>query len=139
MKTNQALNEAQKHAMAIYCAALLRDFCAQTHGVESATFATFDGVTVASTIDGKNEGDKMSAMSSSISALAAALTREVRHAEPDRVLLESGDGRIVFIKIPAAGIVFAAVTDQHTVLGTLLWSCRNTTEKLAGYVARLAA
>ncbi|UUZ47114.1 hypothetical protein LP420_26880 [Massilia sp. B-10] len=107
--------------------------------MQSATVATFDGVTVASTVSGKTESDKISTMSSSIAALSAALTREVRHSEPDRVLLESEDGRIVFIKVPGtnAGIVFTAVTDHNTVLGTLLWSCRSATEKLAGYVARL--
>lgn len=139
MGNSNELSESQKQALMAYCRALLSDFCTRTEGVQSATFATFDGVTVASTISGKTEGDKISAMSSSMSALAAALTREVRHPEPERVLLESEQGRIVFIKIPAAnaGIVFTAVTDQHTVLGTLLWNCRSTTEKLASYIAKL--
>lgn len=139
IKANQSLSDAQSHDLIAYCTALLNDFCLKTQGVQSATFATFDGVTVASTIHGKTEGDKVSAMSSSISALAAALTREVKHPEPDRVLLESEHGRIVFIKIPAANanIVFTAVTDHNTVLGTLLWNCRSTTERLASYVAKL--
>jgi predicted regulator of Ras-like GTPase activity (Roadblock/LC7/MglB family) len=136
--TSRTLSEAQSLDLRAYCTTLLQDFCAKTSGVQSATFATFDGVTVASTINGKTEGDKIAAMSSSISALAAALTREVHHPEPDRVLLESEHGRIVFIKIPAAnaGIVFTAVTDHNTVLGTLLWNCRNTSERLANYAAK---
>ncbi len=134
--THQTLSEAQRQNLVAYCKTLLSDFCSRTDGVQSATFATFDGVTVASTIDGKTEGDKISAMSSSISALAAALTREVKHPEPDRVLLESEHGRIVFIKVPA-GIVFTAVTDHTTVLGTLLWNCRSTTEKLSSFVPTL--
>ncbi len=135
---NFTLSEAQSLDLRAYCVTLLQDFCAKTAGVQSATFATYDGVTVASTISGKTEGDKIAAMSSSISALAAALTREVRHPDPDRVLLESEQGRIVFIKIPAArvGIVFTAVTDPTTVLGTLLWNCRNTSDRLANYAAR---
>jgi predicted regulator of Ras-like GTPase activity (Roadblock/LC7/MglB family) len=140
-KANPALNEAQKHHLRAFCTELLNDFCTKTNGVQSATFATFDGVTVASTVNGKTEGDKISAMSSSISALAAALTREVKHPEPERVLLESEHGRIVFIKIPAAnvGIVFTAVTDHNTVLGTLLWNCRSTTDRLTSYASELLA
>jgi predicted regulator of Ras-like GTPase activity (Roadblock/LC7/MglB family) len=138
IKAEQMLSETQKQDLIAYCTKLLKEFCAKTDGVQSATFATFDGVTVASTIQGKTEGDKVAAMSSSISALAAALTREVKHPEPDRVLLESEHGRIVFIKVPAAnaGIVFTAVTDHNTVLGTLLWNCRSTTERLASYAAK---
>lgn len=133
------LSNMQKLDFIAYCTELLNEFCSNTSGVQSATVATPDGVTVASTIQGKAGGDKISAMSSSISALAAALTHEVKHAEPDRVLLESADGRIVFIKVPApnAGVVFTAVTDHNTVLGTLLWNCRSTTEKLGSYLSAL--
>lgn len=138
IKTNKMLSEVQKHALKTYCTELLKNFCATTTGVQSSTVATFDGVTVASTIDGKHESDKLSALSSSIAALATALAREVGHPEPDRVLLESEHGRIVFIKVPAAspGIVFTAVTDQHALLGTLLWNCRSATDKLATYASK---
>ncbi|MES2933088.1 MAG: roadblock/LC7 domain-containing protein [Pseudomonadota bacterium] len=137
-KTNQTLTEVQRKDLTAYCTVLLNDFCAKTAGVQSATIATFDGVTVASTIIGKTEGDKISAMSSSISALAAALTNEVKHPEPDRVLLESEHGRIIFIKVPAAsvGMVFTAVTNHNAVLGTLLWNCRSTSERLAAYASK---
>lgn len=138
IKTAPTLNAAQRTALTVYCTELLQDFCTTTAGVQSATIATYDGVTVASTLHGKHDGDKLSAMSSSIAALAAALTREVGHAEPDRVLLESAHGRIISLKVPAtsAGLVFTAVTDHNAVLGTLLWNCRLTTEKLASHAAR---
>lgn len=133
------LSNFQRLDFAAYCTEVLNEFCATTPGAQSATVATPDGVTLASTIHGKSGGDKISAMSSSISALAAALTREVSHAEPDRVLLESADGRIIFIKVPGsqAGIVFTAVTDHNTVLGALLWNCRSATEKLGSYLSAL--
>lgn len=138
IKTVPTLDAVQRAALTVYSTELLRDFCATTAGVQSATITTYDGVTVASTLQGKHEGDKLSAMASSISALAAALTREVGHSEPDRVLLESKNGRIVSLKVPTTrlGLVFTVVTDHNAVLGTLLWNCRATTEKLAGHVAR---
>lgn len=139
-KAIKILNAAQKQAMKTYCAGLLGDFCETTAGVQSSTVATVDGVTVASTLIGKFESDKLSALSSSMSALAAALAREVGHPEPDRVLLESEHGRIIFIKVPiaTAGIVFTAVTDHSALLGTLLWSCRSTAEKLALFTSKLS-
>lgn len=140
-KAIRPFNESQKQAMKAYCTGLLKDFCAATAGVQSSTVATVDGVTVASTIPGKLESDKLSALSSSMSALAAALAREVGHPEPDRVLLESEQGRIIFIKVPVAGagVVFTAVTDHNASLGTLLWSCRSTAEKLAIYTSTLSS
>lgn len=139
IKENKSLDAAKRQALTTYCTGLLKDFCIANTGVQSSTVATYDGVTVASTLHGKHASDKLSAMSSAISALAAAMTREVGHPEPDRVLLESEHGRIIFIKVPAAGtgIVFTAVTDHNALLGTLLWNCRSTTEKLALYTNRL--
>jgi uncharacterized protein len=132
-KKLQALNESQRLTLSNGCTEILNEFCRTTSGVQSATVATSDGLTVASTMGVKREGDKLSAISSSISALAAALTREVGHSEPDRVLLESDHGRVISIKVPTlhSGLVFTAVTDQNAVLGLLLWNSRIATEKLA--------
>ena len=114
-------------------AELLAELRSGTAGVVSATVSTADGLAVASTLSDRHEVDKLSAMSSSIAALATALTREASRGEPERVILESARGHIVSMKVPATdvGLVLTVVSDDSAVLGKLLWSCRNTSERIA--------
>ena len=115
------------------CAELLAELRTGTTGVVSATVSTEDGLAVASTLADRHEVDKLSAMSSSIAALASALTREAARGEPERVILQSARGHIVSMKVPAAGtgLVLTVVSDDSAVLGKLLWSCRTTSERIA--------
>jgi predicted regulator of Ras-like GTPase activity (Roadblock/LC7/MglB family) len=119
------------------CAELLAELQRDTMGVLSATVATADGLAVASTLAGRSEVDKLSAMSGSIAALASALTRETGHGEPERVILESTRGHIVSMKVPSAdaSLVLTVVTDNNAVLGKLLWQCRATSERIAAFAA----
>ena len=60
-------------------AEILAELQRETPGVLSATLASADGLTVASTLSNNHEADKLSAMSGSLSALAGAMTREAGH------------------------------------------------------------
>lgn len=119
------------------CAELLAELRASTVGMRSATVATTDGLAVASTLGSGPEVDKLAAMSGSIAALASAMTRETGHGEPERVILESSHGHIVSMKVPdtSIGLVLTVVATHEAVLGTLLWHCRATTEKIAASAA----
>lgn len=123
------------------CAELIAELRSSTTGVLSATVATADGLAVASTLGSGPEVDKLAAMSGSIAALASALTRETGHGEPERVTLESSRGQIVSMKVPGTdvGLVLTVVTDNEAVLGTVLWHCRATTEKIAASAASSSA
>lgn len=120
-----------------HCAERLDDLRRSAPGVLSATVATTDGLAVASTLSNKGEVDKLAAMSGSIAALAAALTRETGHGEPGRVILESSRGHIVSLKVPGSDpdLVLTVVTDNSAVLGKLLWHCRATAEGIAARAA----
>lgn len=124
-------------AAVAHCADLLAALRRETPGVLSATVATADGLTVASTLTSKAEADKLSAMSGSIAALAAAMTRETAHGEPGRVVLESSRGHIVSLKVNGTPtpIVLTVVTTDAAVLGTLLWACRSAAERIAACLA----
>lgn len=103
-----------------------------TPGVLSATLASTDGLTIASTLTRSHEADRIAAMSGSISALAGALTRETGHDAPERVILESANGRILAMSVPAATgeMVLAVVASPAALLGKLLWSCAATAQAL---------
>lgn len=113
---------------------ILADLQRGAPGVVSATLASADGLTVASTLANSHDADKLSAMSGSLSALAGAMTREAGHAAPERLILESGSGHIVSMNVPVStspssgDLVLTVVTNQSSVLGKLLWSCRSTAD-----------
>lgn len=120
-----------------HCAEQLARLKHDTPGVLSATIATADGLSVASTLADRHEVDKLAAMAASISALARALTHETNHGDPERVVLESSMGHIVSLKLPApeAGLLLTVVTDHSAVLGKLLWECRATAQRIAAGAA----
>ncbi len=129
--------EPPRLTLVAHCAERLGAMQAGTAGLVSATVATVDGFAVASTLADRHEVDRLAAMSGSIAALAAAMTREARHGEPERVILESSDGHIVSMKVPAVtpGLVLTLVSDDSAVLGKLLWQCKTAAEDIAAYAA----
>ena len=113
-------------------AGLLGELQRSTPGILSATLASADGFTVASTLSDSQDADKLSAMSGSLSALAGAMTREAGHSAPERLILESGSGHIVSmnVPVPSGDLVLTVVTNETSLLGKLLWSCRNTADQV---------
>ncbi|EJE48553.1 hypothetical protein PMI14_07007 [Acidovorax sp. CF316] len=113
-------------------AGLLGELQRGTPGILSATLASADGFTVASTLSDSQDADKLSAMSGSLSALAGAMTREAGHSAPERLILESGSGHIVSmnLSVPSGDLVLTVVTNESSLLGKLLWSCRNTADQV---------
>lgn len=113
-------------------AEILQQLRADSHGILSATLASADGLTVASTLANAQDADKLSAMAGSISALAGALTREVGHIDAERLILETASGRVLTMSVPlpAGAMVLAVVTNQGSLLGKLLWHCKDAVDKL---------
>ena len=113
-------------------AEILAELQRETPGVLSATLASADGLTVASTLSNNHEADKLSAMSGSLSALAGAMTREAGHGVPERLILESSTGHIVTMGVSTASgdLVLTVITNQSSLLGKLLWSCRSTADQV---------
>lgn len=128
-------------ALVAHCAERLAALRAGTAGLVSATVATVDGLAVASTLGDRHEVDRLAAMTGSIAALAAAMTHEARHGEPERVILESTRGHIVSMKVPggAPGLVLTLISNDSAVLGTLLWQCKATADEIAAFTARATA
>lgn len=123
------------------CAELLAELRRSTPGIAGATLSTTDGMTVASTLGDKPGQDRQSAMSGSIAALASVLMRESGLGEPDSLILESGRGHLVTLRVPMPGaeLVLTVTSDAGLVLGTLLWRARQTAERIAAVAAPLMA
>lgn len=134
MNKNAASLSTMHTSLRLVTIAKLAEILAQLQinapGVLSATLASADGLTVASTLSNTQDADKLSAMSGSLSALAGAMTREAGRSAPERLILESGTGHIVTMTVPVntGDLVLTVVTNESSLLGKLLWSCRNTAE-----------
>jgi predicted regulator of Ras-like GTPase activity (Roadblock/LC7/MglB family) len=113
-------------------AEILQQLQADAYGVLSATLASVDGLTIASTLAEPRDADKLSAMAGSISALAGALTHEVGHIDAERLILETATGRVLTMNVPlpTGAIVLAVVTNQGSLLGKLLWHCNDAVDQL---------
>ena len=109
---------------------ILADLQRSAPGVLSATLASADGLTVASTLSDTWDADKLSAMSGSLSALAGAMAREAVHGTPERLILESLSGHIVTMNVPvrSGDLVLTVVTNEASLLGKLLWSCNSAAD-----------
>lgn len=113
---------------------LLSGLQRSTAGIQSATLASADGLTLSSTLSDPREADRFSAMASSMSGLAAALSHESGHGAPQRLILESAEGLFVAMAVPrpAGLLVLAVVASPQAMLGKLLWNCRRAVGRLAG-------
>lgn len=105
-----------------------------TAGIQSVTLASADGLTLSSTLHDALEADRLSAMASSMSGLASALSRESGHGDARRLILESADGLFLAMSVPrpAGALVLAVVATPQALLGKLLWNCRQAVGLLAG-------
>lgn len=132
MLETSPLQQRDPQAVAHYTK-LLVGLKQEIHGVLSVTLASADGLTVASTLSDVHEAARLSAMSGSISALASALARETDHGAPERLILESSQGLILTMNVPAdsGDMVLTVVTSRDALLGKLLWSCTAAVQSLA--------
>lgn len=134
------MNESQTFSMPAIrlqfvarCADILAKLCSSADGITSATVATTDGLTVASTLENQHEIDRLAAVSGSLGGLAAALARESGHGDMRQIVLDGETGRIIALAVPQASmpLYLTIVADGHAVLGTLLWAGRLAAEQVA--------
>ena len=130
--TAESIAAARAH-LAQVCRDPIKTLRETTPGVVSATVATSDGFTLASTLTTRVEADKLSATAGSINALGAALTRQAGRSAPVNLMLESENGKVVSMSVSGLkdAAVLTVVTSEAAILGDLLWACRKACERIA--------
>lgn len=95
-------------------------------GVKSAMFATRDGRLFAEKSQASVDGNKLAAMSSSLVALGRTALRELQAGDPDHVLIEGSDGKLVLTSVPDTGglLLLAVLTSHNARLGLVLGHAR---------------
>lgn len=107
----------------------LRDSCAS---LVYAALVTDDGFEIARQPNAEHHDDRLASMSSSVQALADAVSRELAMGDSEFVILAAEGGHIIQRRVPEHPMVLAAVFDHHETLGKALSISRLTTERLRG-------
>jgi len=117
----------------------LQIFGETSPGIQFAVLTSADGFEIASfqAPGASSVAGKLAAVTSSITALGEAATRETGLAHARSVIIESENGAIVMLGIESAkpALSLAVVAGKQAILGHLLWAARN----VGVTVARIAA
>lgn len=102
-------------------------------GIGGALVSTVDGFEIAAHVGPSISTAKLSAMSSSLLALAAAISSESGGGECRDLTIDGTHGRILLMDIPYPGrqLLLTVLCDSKTTLGQTLWAARSCREDIA--------
>ncbi len=111
---------------------LLEELLQREPGLHGAVLSRSDGFEVASVSRGGIAVSRLSALSSSMLALAQASLRELSLAGGGTVLIEGQAGKLLLIEVAQATQppLVLAVVGGDIVTGTLLWAARDCAQRL---------
>ncbi len=112
---------------------LLEQLLNREPGLHGAVLSRSDGFEVASVSRGGIPVSRLSALSSSMLALAQASLRELSLDGGGTVLIEGQAGKLLLIEVPQAAQppLVLAVVGGDIVTGTLLWAARDCAQQLS--------
>jgi uncharacterized protein len=101
--------------------------------INGAIVSTVDGFEVAARVAGSLSAAKLSAMTSSLLALAEAISAESDAGECRDMVIDASAGRILLMDIPNADrrLLLTVLCDSGTTLGQALWAARECREEIA--------
>ena len=107
----------------------LRQLGENSPGIQLAVLTSADGFEVATyqAHGAEAAAAKVAAMTSSITALADAITRETGLSTSRNLIIESDTGTVLLIALREAHppLSLAVVASKQAILGHLLWAARN--------------
>lgn len=123
------MNALPSHAVASEEAICLKHIEAlvETHiEIDGALVSTVDGFEVAAHLGGKQSAAKLSAMTSSLLALAQAICGESGIGACNDMLIEAAAGRLLLMDIPRPErqLLLAVLCDRDSTMGQVLWAAR---------------
>jgi predicted regulator of Ras-like GTPase activity (Roadblock/LC7/MglB family) len=106
--------------------AILSQFTDTRPDITAAVLATVDGFEVAMVERlGRSQATPLAAMASSLTALGRAAGREAGHEGCERVVVESGNGKLLVRPIGASGrspLLLCMSLGSGALLGSALWA-----------------
>ena len=101
--------------------------------VVGTLLSTMDGFEVAASVGAQISPKKMAAMTSSLLALAEAVSRESSVGQCRDLVIESSAGLVLMMDVPSSAhkSVLTVLCTETAVLGRIRWAARNTREAIA--------
>ncbi len=104
-------------------------------GLYGVLFVTADGDPVSARLGKGMERERLSAMSSSLVALAETMATAANQSQCEYAIVQNSDGYVVSLRI-GKHLLLSAFARKDTNLGMLLSSCRNTAETVSAKLKR---
>ncbi|MGY0613146.1 MULTISPECIES: roadblock/LC7 domain-containing protein [unclassified Luteimonas] len=107
-------------------------FASAVPGLRNAVVASVDGFALAEASGKGDNGERLAAMTSSMLALAKAVTRELELGSMEVLMIEADQGKVLMLSIPvpARPLLLMAACSQRSVIGNVLWSARECSQKI---------
>lgn len=122
-----------------FCVAQLEQFCADVGGVKSAILATADGFEVATfnNSDGKQSGDKLAAVGSSLFSLGSSLVHEFNLEDCKSISIDSERGRVYISAIREGNkqLILMVQATQQAMLARILHGAGKLSEQITQKMA----
>jgi predicted regulator of Ras-like GTPase activity (Roadblock/LC7/MglB family) len=101
--------------------------------ITGTLLSTMDGFEVAASVDAGISPHKMAAMTSSLLALAEAVSRESSVGQCRDLVIESSAGLVLMMDVPSTTqqSVLTVLCADAAVLGRIRWAARNAREAIA--------
>ncbi len=96
--------------------------------VLGALISTVDGFEVAAQVNPTTSVQKLAAMTSSLLALAEAMSHEGKVGNCVDVVIEAGEGMVLVMDVPNGQrrMLLTVLCNKVATLGSVLWAARNT-------------
>lgn len=109
---------------------LLGDMKVAASSLMYAALLTDDGFDVAR-YPVKTDGERFAGMASSMQALGDAVTHELSIGDSEYIIIASGTGHVVQLRVPAQELVLSALFDNDATVGHALAVTRSFAQKTA--------
>ncbi|WP_309713695.1 roadblock/LC7 domain-containing protein [Pseudolysinimonas sp.] len=113
---------------------LLAEMNAATSSLTYAALLTDDGFDVAR-FPVKTDGERFAGMASSMQALGDAVTHELNIGDSEYIIIASGKGHVVQLRVPGQELVLSALFDNDATVGHALAVTRSFAQKMADLLA----
>jgi uncharacterized protein len=123
-----------KPAVVKAASALLDEMKGASSSLTYAALLTDDGFDVAR-LPGAIDGSRFAGMASSMQALGDAVTHELSIGNSEYIIIASGKGYVVQLRVPGQELVLSALFDNDATIGSALAISRSYAQKMAGLLA----
>lgn len=114
------------------CDAALDELMREVKGIKAVVISTEDGFEVAARVENTAQIARLSAMASSLAALAAMAGEESQLGVCHSLMMEAADGHIAILQVRRAdmSLIVSVVTGRDAVVGQVLYYCKKAAAAL---------